>query len=538
MTRFQRFIPILFLLIGLTLAFYPMIFSGFERVPGDLGDSRLQNYLLEHSWRWMLRYELHQDFWSPPIFYPQSNAGAYTDVVLTALPCYAPWRLVGFDPLTAFQLCFLCVAALNYLCMFALLRRLSYSSMSSSIGAFLFAFASPRLWHTFHFQLHVHFYTIIAIYALVTLWKQSSTHAHRWIAIFCLSFAAQWYCSFYLGWFLGLTLLIALGWALCFRMARQGIYQLIKKHFWKWCLWGSIALFAVFDLGRHYLQAVQEVGYQDEELLFWGIPYPSFWLAKGDSSWLAIDNVLLQTGMIDIKHWPRGEQGIGLGLLTSVIILIGIYRLRHKPGFAIFLLTGLTWLVITTYWTFDFSLWKILYPVIPGAAAIRALCRIVLIALIPASIGLASFFERQRQWGWTLFFGLMVIAEQGQNIGSFQKSEHETRIAPIVKEVRKTKQPFYFQVRVTPSDHPKDVYLQLDAMWASLITETPTVNGYAGRWSAKWHPLLKNWHFNDKDERRLRRALDAWLKSLGVSLEKVSWTNLKSRSLESSRDTP
>ena len=37
------------------LAFYPVFVSGFGRVPGDFGDARLVNYLLEHSWRWLLR---------------------------------------------------------------------------------------------------------------------------------------------------------------------------------------------------------------------------------------------------------------------------------------------------------------------------------------------------------------------------------------------------------------------------------------------------------------------------------------------------
>ena len=45
--------PLTAWLIGLLVAFYPMLLSGFALVPGDLGDARLINFVLEHDWRWL-----------------------------------------------------------------------------------------------------------------------------------------------------------------------------------------------------------------------------------------------------------------------------------------------------------------------------------------------------------------------------------------------------------------------------------------------------------------------------------------------------
>src|SRR4051812_9371309 len=154
-------------LTGMLLAFYPVFFSGFARVPGDTGDARLINYLLEHGWRWLLRRPPHEDLWSPPFFYPAPNAGAYSDILLSVGPLYWPWRAAGVAPELAFTFCFLTLVSLNYLTMYLFAARcVRLTSPASAFAAFLFAFASPRLMQISHLQLHAHFYTLLSLYAL------------------------------------------------------------------------------------------------------------------------------------------------------------------------------------------------------------------------------------------------------------------------------------------------------------------------------------------------------------------------------------
>ena len=61
--------------LGVVMAHYPMIFSGFRRIQTDLGDTRLIHYLLEHGYLWVRRVPGHLDFWSPPFFYPAQKCG-------------------------------------------------------------------------------------------------------------------------------------------------------------------------------------------------------------------------------------------------------------------------------------------------------------------------------------------------------------------------------------------------------------------------------------------------------------------------------
>src|SRR5918911_1572347 len=93
------------------------------RIAADIGDTRLNNYLLEHSYRWLRQAPGHADFWSPPMFYPATGTMAFADVFLSAAPLYWPWRLLGAAPDTAFQLWMLTVGAFNYLAAYLLLRR-------------------------------------------------------------------------------------------------------------------------------------------------------------------------------------------------------------------------------------------------------------------------------------------------------------------------------------------------------------------------------------------------------------------------------
>ena len=67
------------LLYGLGFAFSPTIFSGFRQMQNDPGDTVLNHYFLEHTWRWVSQREYKPELWSPAFFYPENNVLAYSD---------------------------------------------------------------------------------------------------------------------------------------------------------------------------------------------------------------------------------------------------------------------------------------------------------------------------------------------------------------------------------------------------------------------------------------------------------------------------
>lgn len=61
-------LPLTICIVGLIFQFHPMLIAGFESIPAGPGDSRLGNYLLEHTFLWASGRPDHSSFWNLPIF--------------------------------------------------------------------------------------------------------------------------------------------------------------------------------------------------------------------------------------------------------------------------------------------------------------------------------------------------------------------------------------------------------------------------------------------------------------------------------------
>ena len=141
----KMLVPTVALGIGLLVSAWPTLSSGFADVQGGLGDTRLVNFTLEHTYRWLQGMPLASDIWSPPIFFPTTGVAAYTDLLLGIAPVYWLWRWLGAQPDSAYQMWMLACWSLNFVAFYLLLRRyLATSIVGSSAGAWLFAFSSPR----------------------------------------------------------------------------------------------------------------------------------------------------------------------------------------------------------------------------------------------------------------------------------------------------------------------------------------------------------------------------------------------------------
>lgn len=133
--------------------------------------------------------------------------------------------------------------------------------------------------------------------------------------------------------------------------------------------------------------------------------------------------------------------------------------------------------LLSTFQVSDTYLWKILYEFFPGAGAIRAVTRIFFLLLVILSIGYALSMQNKRAWIQVVF--LCILIAENMTFGSMynktSRYENESgRIAAIAKE---KDMPFAYI-----SDQKVPLYItNLDAMWASVFSGRPTLNGYSGR---------------------------------------------------------
>ena len=149
-------------IVGFLWTLHGVTLSGLTRVPGDIGDSRFNNYVLEHSWRWLLQQPLHSSFWNMPIFYPAANTLAYSDLMVSFGPFYWIWRALGLDEGAAYLGWFFLISVLNYLLAYMLLRfELRISWTASLLGAFIVAYSVGRIEQIGHPQLYPLIYVLM-----------------------------------------------------------------------------------------------------------------------------------------------------------------------------------------------------------------------------------------------------------------------------------------------------------------------------------------------------------------------------------------
>ena len=262
-----------------------MILSGFARIQSDWGDSRLNNYILEHGYRWLLGAPGHERFWSPPVFFPAVNTAASSDLLLGVAPLYWPWRGMGFAPGTAFQLWMLTVATLNYASAFVLFSRgFRCRPLASAVGAMPLSSAAMRTAQVIHAQLLEHFYIVLAIFAVIRIFEADPTVPRRaWIVALAAS-VAQLYSSFYYAWFLGFALLVALLWAMIIPGARERLITALGANLSTLLATavGSAAVRAPLVL--HYLSAKRQSGPRGAVVVEAMLPRIQSWMYFGPES--------------------------------------------------------------------------------------------------------------------------------------------------------------------------------------------------------------------------------------------------------------
>ncbi|MBI3183453.1 MAG: hypothetical protein HYZ28_15050 [Myxococcales bacterium] len=522
-------LPIAFCVGGLVLAHHETVLTGFAFTQNDLGDTRFNNYLLEHGWRWLLRRPGHLSLWDPPFFHPVTNVLAYSDPLLGAGPPYWIWRALGVPPDTSFQLWVLSVGALNFATCYLLLRRgFGQGQLGAAAGSALFAFAGTRINQTMHHQLFPHFWTMICLFAVSRLFSKDEaekTEQRRilWIWAFALSAALQLWAGYYLGWFLVLGLAVAFAWAMAHAVSRRAILELARGHPYTLFLAAATSGLILAPMATHLFEASKAVGVRTFGEALTMLPAPATWLHLGRFSWLYGWMAKLPAfGRIPMEH----EQRVGFGLATSALCAYGLWQCRKSAAGRVMALSGLTLLVAATLFG-SFSAWKLVFEYFPGAQAVRAVARISIFLLVPLALGLSEALRAVAQRGKAfavvaLGLGAFSLLEQGQTTPAFDKHRNRFDVSTVAKGVTNECGAFVFSPVQGYGPYWK---YQLDAMWASLESGVPTLNGYSGNNPPGWPLGSTNLH-SALDEARTAMAIQQWIQQERLDASRICWVKL------------
>ncbi len=484
--RVELAIAVMMCLAGLWFLLGQLVAGHFKVVPGDLGDSRFNAIVLEHGFRYLRGDAWHHPYWSPRwSFFPHKNVLAYSDNLLGTLPLYVILRVFGLSELSALNAWLVVISIANYIAMYLLLRAVSLSRIGAALGGFLFAFAMPRGEQLNHLQLFPQFFTPLCFLCLVKM--RSLRPWTVWATFSCV--VLQLYAAVYLGWFLALALGIGatVMLAMClisteFRHAlRDGLKQL-----WVHLIAALVvSIVALLPMGIHYARAQAEVGPRKYDEIREMLP-------RMGSYFLPADYTFVYRWMLKIKaNIPVAhEQAMFAGYLALICVILLLCsickRTKYNTGdwwkyvfVAIWLTT-----VTSTLWI-NGSLWGYLHRVVPGGGAIRAVSRIVLLQLLPlgaAVAWVATWLEKRSGWAVAALFATLIVFENsGLARYHFAIRRHYVRVSRIQSELAR-KECAKFLV----AGKDEAYKIQLDAMWASLQSKIPTINGLSGNAPPKW----------------------------------------------------
>ncbi|MCL4856838.1 MAG: hypothetical protein KJZ55_06160, partial [Flavobacteriales bacterium] len=119
-------------------------------IPGDLGDARFNNYILEHGYLYFTGKL--DSYWTAPFMFPYQNNIAFSDNLLGSLPLYILSRLVGFDKETAFQVWILLLFVLNFITTYWVLNKWLKNNLLACTGAYIFAFSIMLVGNIYNVQ--------------------------------------------------------------------------------------------------------------------------------------------------------------------------------------------------------------------------------------------------------------------------------------------------------------------------------------------------------------------------------------------------
>lgn len=321
---------------------------------------------------------------------------------------------------------------------------------------------------------------------------------------------------------MGFALGLAGAWALALPSLRKPLLEFLRAH---WLVGGvGLALtgLALIPLALPYLAAGKAVGYRTFEDAQGMLPRFQSWFNLGWQSWLYGWAGQLPTFARLPMEW---EHRLGLGFVTTLVVLYALWRERARPLVRVCAAVAITIILLTSYYRFGFMPWRYVFAVVPGADAIRAVSRIGMLLLIPASLGLAYFLERARggKRGWlAVLLAIFCLAEQAQKPPSYDKAQARAPVDSLKAAIPPGCAVFFYAP--ARAERPWE-WTQLDATWASLESGVPTVNGYSGNWPRGWQ-LHQHAIADEAKREELREELKRWLSSRKVSEGEVCWVEL------------
>lgn len=488
---------------GLICQVMPYIGWEFQYLPGDLGDTRFNLFVLEHGKQFI--FGEVKEYWSAGFMHPEPEVITLSDNLLGTVPIYAFFRMVGLDIFTSFQAWAIALAILNFTSAFLLIKYLLKSDMAASIGAFVFAFSLGLAAQMNHAQMYPRFAIPLTILFLL-LWFDHKQWKHFLLSI--TLFVYQLYCGIYLGFMLllpYLTILLVLLWKN--RSELKEMFHSTRNRL----IYGAsvtINVFFILVLFLPYLRRAKTSELFQYSQVSGSLPTPLSYLSASPGTLLhsCLENTTTHyTAFWD--HWIFPGWTTLIGCVVVVLFLLKkslTARLKIHPHTVTVVFAGAICFIVFLRLG-DYSLYYFMHK-LPGFSAMRSLARIINVELLfmGLSVGMVFLLLKQRLTHFSrllffLFFTVLII-------DNYQLPKSVLRNEKVLFEERHKKMLSkldHLPARTIVSYEPAEIidniaHIQLDVMLAAQALLLKSVNGYSG--SAP-HNFYKYWGEPNEENR-------------------------------------
>lgn len=454
-------------------------FNFFRMLPGDLGDSRLNNYFLENTFLFLIGKS--QSLWHLNFFYPFPYVLGFSDNLFGSFPVYFFGRIF-FRPDTAFQFWYLSSYFINYFCAYFVFRKLGFKQSASIVGALIFSFALPVSAQTSHVQLAYRFCAPLSFFYLICFVSGKSIKDFL-LSLFFLVW--QFYCTIYIGFFLLLAEVLFFLIYFSHDAWRNGLITLAQQYknsFRSICLRHVLIflllLISLCLLFYPYLKVsyIYEVKRSSNEISSMLPRVVSYLLADDSKLWSSLST---SVDMGSMRH----EQQLFFGLIPLLLFCYGLYLSfkDHKNFLAKSM--GITFLALffMSIMIKDISAWIYLSN-LPLFSAIRAVSRISLVMLFFVSYLAAVAVDRVAGHSRAIIYVvliLLIVEFSLVKVNASSKSEWRSRMVLYQSKIP-SDLPSNSVLIFAQRGHQFNVVEEIDAMWISLINGYATMNGYSG----------------------------------------------------------
>ncbi|MDI1355526.1 MAG: hypothetical protein PSX36_11435 [bacterium] len=516
--KIKNYLPFLCALVG-GIYFISLTITGrsLSHYPGDLGDGRFNNYLLEHAHQFFTGEVT--TFWNAPYMYPEKKVITYSDNLLGSAPFYSAFRLLGNDRERSFQYWYLLMTLFSFASAYIFLMYLFKNNYSAALGAFVFAFSMALQSQVGHAQTIPRFAIPLTFLALLFYFKELRPN-YFFLALFLVVY--QFYCGIYLGLllFVPFSLFLVLSF-----YYKRGIYKLkIRNSRWRIKMISAAILNGVLliPIMVPYLERAKETGFYPYQTIVESLPtlVSFFYAHNGSLVWQFLNSIPVNfPAFWDHQIFPGGIAMMGM----MVFCIIIIFKLRSakyfqgaEAGTPIFILffTGL--ITFLFFLRVDhISLYRLIYS-FPGYGSMRALQRIISIELLFFALAVAFvmklIFKKQRAINALIFLGLLalLISDNYLREGTVHNREVADNKRRVEEVVRKIGQVGANAIISYEPDTVIDdcIHYQLDAMLAAQTLGLRTLNGYSATSPQGYSPY---WIKPNKESR------EAWLRAKKIS---------------------